>query len=163
MLIELARKKTRVFSPCRISNVTPLSVGDDVIEPGNVIVTTRHERDSPLLSTEPCGYRDFCGCRAMRTDPPCLIVSKVINFLVYTSFPSSFSFSRQRHLTDSIRTRRTRCPSKGFTVDRRHTAIYRNLLDYLLRPSTTLCDTLCNRECKYRHASLGNAPSFTSS
>jgi len=62
MLIELTRKKTRLsrFKRCA------MSVSDDVIEAGN-IMTARCEKDFPLLSTEPCGYHDFC---AAQTDFP---------------------------------------------------------------------------------------------
>lgn len=76
----------------------------------------------------------------------CLIVSKVINFLVYMSFPSSFLFSPQLHLTDSVRTcSRVHGRSVGeFMVDRQHMAIYRNPLNYFY---TILYDTLlCTRQ-----------------
>lgn len=160
LLVEWTWEKRHVFSfPLSRFKRYATSVSDDVIE------TRKRNRGDTMwkrLSTfehSTAWLPRFSRVSRDANRSPCLIVSKVINFLVYTSFPSSFSFSRQRHLTDSIHTR-TRCASKRWDsrVDRQHMAIYRNPLNYLYDPlqhlvthtATVNANIIC-------YASLGNA------
>lgn len=111
------------------------------------------KRAFPVLSTEPSTVwmpRFSRGCRAPRTD------ISLFDRLESHQFPCLHEFSiilfipRQRHLTDSIHTR-TWCASRrmGFTVDG-HGNLLKPIKLPSRRPFTTLCDVLCNHECKYR-------------
>ncbi|KAL0127834.1 hypothetical protein PUN28_003226 [Cardiocondyla obscurior] len=77
--------------------------------------------------------------------PSRLIVSKV-----YTSFPSSFSFSRRRRPTNSIRARILRVPKRGDSRPIDSTpAIYRNPLNYLYDSSLQRSATRPHCKRKY--------------
>jgi len=63
-------EKTRLPSSWYHLKCYVIFVNNDIIEPENVIVTMRCERDFPLFSMETCSYRDFREYRATRTDLP---------------------------------------------------------------------------------------------
>lgn len=131
-------------------------VSDDVIEPGNVIVTMRCERDFPLLSTETCVPRFSRVPRDTNGSPlfdrleshqfPCLHEFSIILFIFPSTSPNGFN---SYPALDE---------AKRFMVDRQHTAIYRNPLNYLYDPlqhfATHSATVNTNIIC---YASLGNA------
>lgn len=133
-------------------------VSDDVIEAGN-IMTTRCEKDFPLLSTEPRGYHDFC---ATQTDFPVWSSRKSSIFLFTRVFHHPFHFPvnvTQRiqfaHVSSAYR-------SEGIHGHRQNTTIYRNPLNYVHDPLqhfiTHSATVNANIVC---HASLENISRYS--